>query len=451
MRLKTWPVLAVGFGTVLLLTLLFGLDSWRRARQIFAMVVETQQTHARAERALLEIESGVYLSGIFVRDFLLDPSHLTAGFQRQQLLELRTAMENHLKTLQDPSVSEDQKVFESLRREIDSYWGSLDPVFDWTPRQKLALSTGFLRRVILPRRDAVLGIAAEARALNKADLAKREKEMDARMAEFRRSGKQSLAVVLGLGILASVMSFRRVSTLESRSREQHEQTERAEQEMRRLSRQLVHMQEDERRSLSRELHDEVGQTLTALGVELGNLQRVRGVENDFQAHLEDAKQLTAQTLQCVRSIAAGLRPSVLDDLGLGPALDWQAREFSRRTGIPVEVVLEGLRDELPEAHRTCVYRVVQEALTNCARHAAATRIRVALHTEAGRLSLIVQDDGRGMPRDYQRERASGTPSMGLVGMEDRVREIGGTLTVVSQPGGGTLVKVSIPLPQEVPA
>ena len=149
----------------------------------------------------------------------------------------------------------------------------------------------------------------------------------------------------------------------------------------------------------------------------------------------------------MRNLAAGLRPSILDDLGLGPALEWQAREFSRRTGIPVEVQRSGLLPELPDRHRTCLYRVVQEALTNCARHAEAHEIRIALETEADHLSLTVQDDGRGLGGQAPLDHANGATGLGLMGIEERVRELGGTLAIRSQAGKGTLLNASIPLPK----
>ena len=168
-------------------------------------------------------------------------------------------------------------------------------------------------------------------------------------------------------------------------------------------------------------------------------------DDTFREHMKEAKGLAEQTLRSVRSLAMGLRPSMLDDLGLGPALEWQAREFSRRTGIPVEVSREGELDDLPEAHRTCLYRAVQESLTNCARHAQAHQIRIAANSDHGRLSLIVQDDGRGMPAAILNKReAYGT--LGLLGIEERVKELAGKLEVYSRPGKGTLLKITIPLP-----
>jgi signal transduction histidine kinase len=171
-----------------------------------------------------------------------------------------------------------------------------------------------------------------------------------------------------------------------------------------------------------------------------------GPEEYFRSHLEDAKGLTAQTLQSVRSLASGLRPSVLDDLGLGPALEWQARQFSRRTGILVEVVTEDISDELPEAYRTCLYRVVQEALTNCARHSEAGQIRIAMKTQDDRLCLAVQDDGKGFLDLKMRSPDAFGAGLGLVGIEERVHELGGAVELHSHPGQGTLLKVSIPLP-----
>jgi signal transduction histidine kinase len=133
---------------------------------------------------------------------------------------------------------------------------------------------------------------------------------------------------------------------------------------------------------------------------------------------------------------------MLDDLGLGPALEWQAREFSRRHGVPVTVQLEGALDCLPDGHRTCIYRVVQEALTNIARHAEASEIRVSLHGARDRAFLTVQDNGVGFDFDSRHSRG-----LGLLGIQERVRELGGAVTWTSQPGRGTMLSAEIPVPQ----
>ncbi|MCX6637998.1 MAG: sensor histidine kinase, partial [Acidobacteria bacterium] len=215
--------------------------------------------------------------------------------------------------------------------------------------------------------------------------------------------------------------------------------------LRQLSRQLVQAQEEERKAISRELHDEVGQMLTALRMDLGGLERMGAASaSGFEERLASTKRLTEDTLRAVRDLSLGLRPSMLDDLGLGPALEWQAREFSRRSGTPVNVRLEGNLAGLPEAHRTCVFRVVQEALTNCARHAEARDIRVGVHGHADSLFVTVEDDGAGMPEGDAHGRG-----IGLIGIQERVRQLGGSLEIFSQPGRGTTLKVTLPVKLEV--
>jgi signal transduction histidine kinase len=446
LRGRTWPILALGFGALVLMTLVVGLDAWRKASQINYTILGIHDSQARTELALRKIQDGIYLSSIFIRDFLLDPSQLTADSHREELRAIRANMDAHVTSLHDIMGGSDQDLLNRLHQEIDEYWNSMDPIFDWTPVQKMALSSMFLRRQVLPRRTAVLDMSREVRKLNEANLGERRREMDRKMAEFERLGEQSLTIVVTLGLIVSLASVIRLSQLESRAGKERLRIEKAERELRLLSNQLVRAQEDERKNISRELHDQVGQTLTALRVELGNLERLRtGTEREFQEHLEDAKGLAAETLQSVRNLAAGLRPSLLDDLGLGPALEWQAREFSRRTGIPVEVTRDPSIPELPDGHRTCLYRVVQEALTNCARHADATEIRIALEAGSGRLSLTVQDDGRGMPG------VKAVTGLGLVGLEERVRELGGTLAIDSPAGKGAWLCASLPLPAETKA
>lgn len=135
----------------------------------------------------------------------------------------------------------------------------------------------------------------------------------------------------------------------------------------------------------------------------------------------------------------GLRPSMLDDSGIGPSVRWQARELSRLTGIPVEVQIDGDFGLLGEEGRTCVYRVVQEALTNCIRHAKAKTIRITMSGQENAVELSVQDDGIGFDTELGRR------GLGLLGIEERVKEFGGHLSVNSRPNAGTLLRVDIPV------
>src|SRR5262249_42897620 len=142
----------------------------------------------------------------------------------------------------------------------------------------------------------------------------------------------------------------------------------------------------------------------------------------------------------VRNMSLLLRPSMLDDLGLVPALRWQARETSKRTSMDVSVAAEGVSDNLADEYKTCVYRIVQEALHNCSRHSQATAVRVRVQQDAGGLSLSIQDDGKGFDVEQ-------TKGLGLLGIEERVARLGGRFRIHSTPGSGTILAAELPLNQ----
>lgn len=445
MKTRTWPILTAGFGSLLALIVLFGVSAARRVEQIQAEVDAVHETFQSAEHTLSDLHSDFYLASLMVRDFLLDSSRQSAAAQRQELLEIRASIGKRLKQLEQSVSPEERGLLERLHSEIDIYWEVLDPIFEWTPMQKLGLSAAFLRHQVLPRRQGVLSISQEIRDFNKANFQREQNKIQSNRQELRRYLVKMAALSLSLGLLVAVVSIVRISRLERWTDEQRRLSELTGEELRRLSQQLVRAQEDERRTLSRELHDEVGQLLTALRMELGNLDQLRnGAGPQFQQHLEEARGLAGQALQEVRNLAMGLRPSMLDDLGLVPALEWQAREFSRRSGVPVHVQADGHFEGLPETTRTCVFRIVQEALTNCARHSGARSIHVELQAGPADLSVRVEDDGVG----FQQESVAGQ-GLGLRGIEERVRELGGRFQILSQPRQGAVLQAEIPLPEEV--
>jgi signal transduction histidine kinase len=241
--------------------------------------------------------------------------------------------------------------------------------------------------------------------------------------QFRWAMLGEIGLVVAMGSIISIATTRRVVKLEA--------------ETRALSAQLVGAQERERRTIARELHDEVGQSLTALLLDVGAVA-ASSEPGPLRSQLDTIKGSGERIVEEVRRIALSLRPSMLDDLGLVPALEWQAREFGRRSGLNVEVIADDDDAQLPETHRTCIYRIAQEALQNCVRHAGASRVRVALHREKGTITLQVEDDGKGFA-------AARTRGVGLLGMEERTARLGGHLRVVSTPGRGTTISAELPL------
>jgi signal transduction histidine kinase len=245
---------------------------------------------------------------------------------------------------------------------------------------------------------------------------------------------------VGLGLCLALVAGRRILHLEREAADRFTQMEQARSELRDLSARLVEVQEAERRAISRELHDEVGQSLSAVLIESANLNAAlrAGERQEAEQHVASIKALTEASVRTIRNLSLLLRPSMLDDLGLLPALEWQAREVGRRTDLEVSIVDQGVTAALPEQYKTCIYRVVQEALHNAERHARAKAVTVTLGQQDGTLQLTIADDGRG----FNPERQKG---LGLLGMEERASTLGGTFTVDSRPGRGTVLSVALPL------
>ena len=168
------------------------------------------------------------------------------------------------------------------------------------------------------------------------------------------------------------------------------------------------------------------------------LRKQSRFEGSFRQRLQNIKMLAENCVNEVRNMALLLRPSMLDDLGLIPALEWQGREVSKRTGMLVDTVEENVSDNLPEEHKTCVYRIVQEALNNCSKHAHAKNVRVVVRQEPNHLRVSIEDNGKG----FEPSRVRG---LGLVGMKERVSQLGGVLEVDSDPVRGTRLRVDLPL------
>ncbi len=428
---------------LLLLVALSGFGALRHARQTYSEASALYASYRNTQRILNEVRADILLSELLVRDYLLDVSRLTAESYRNDLRDVRRRIAAELDELKTLSATDERVRIDRLDQELERYWESLDPLFEWTPQQKVALSWVFLRRHVLPHREAVVSVTDELRDLNRTNLEAQQRGLDAKQSELPGYIARTLGTACLLGLLIAGATIYRTTVLERRTEAQRARAEQAEQELRRLSQQLVKAQEDERRSISRELHDEVGQTLTALRMELRGAGEMRNQEPEFRRHLDDAKRLAEQALRTVRDLAMLLRPAMLDDLGLGAAVEWQAREHARRYGVPVTLQLEGELDTLPDRHRTSIYRIVQEALTNCARHAGAHEIRIAIHGRPSGVSMTIQDDGVGFDRE---RRGLG---LGLIGIEERARELGGRAEVRSQPGKGTTLSVEVPVRSEV--
>lgn len=435
----TWPVAAAALGGLLILMYASVATTSRKAEQIYAQLDQLNSHHRDVESKLRRLRGDVHLSGIYIRDYLLDTDREHAPEYRQRLTTLR---ENHAATIKQLRMvaSRDAAArIDNLENQLDDYWQVFEPLFEWTVYEKIVNSARFLRQEVVPRREAVLAIAGEIEQLNNANLRTQRAEVSRRLQAFRDDLHRRLWRTLLLGFVVAFVAVLRLRALERRSQLQRAHAEQAEQQMRLLSQQLVATQEEERKKLTRELHDHVGQMLTALRMEIGRADRARGVSDTQLAQaIREAKRLLDTILRSVRDLVMGLRPSMLDDFGLQPALEWHVREFRRRFNIPVELTVSGDLESLPDQHCTCVYRIVQEALTNCARHAQAARVNVAVAYRGDALELLVSDDGVGVEAGRPR-------GAGLLGIEERVRELGGAFALRAHSPRGTELHVTLPV------
>jgi signal transduction histidine kinase len=212
---------------------------------------------------------------------------------------------------------------------------------------------------------------------------------------------------------------------------------------------IVRAQEEERQRISRELHDAIGQLLTALSVQVKAIES-RPEAAPLRAELDHVRQVTEQAIAETSQLAHRLRPPALDDLGFVAALEGYVRSFSRVHGIATDVAVRGMSGgaRLPPAVETALYRTAQEALTNVAKHAAAVTASVVIDRGPDRVRMVVDDDGRGFALDPETGLAKDGGGLGLAGMRERAQLLGGQVEVETRPGVGTTISLTLPLTEE---
>jgi two-component system sensor histidine kinase UhpB len=212
-----------------------------------------------------------------------------------------------------------------------------------------------------------------------------------------------------------------------------------------VSSQILRALEDERKRIARELHDETSQSLTSIMVNLEVVEKqLVDLPDEVTARIRLTKEIASRTLDETRRLMFDLRPSVLDDLGLVPALRWFINHRVQPMGLQVELHTHGLEERLSEALETPLFRILQEAINNAVKHAKATQLQVRLKRQPGRIVGTIKDDGEGFDQDEAFHRPDEDRGLGLFGMRERAALIGGTVKIESAPGKGTTVRISVP-------
>ena len=438
----TRRVLLVGFGVLLVLLVLCGLNALAVLSRLETSNENILQNFLEEQKRLDQVRSAIYLSGTYLRDYLLEPDPEKAEQSRAALESARAQVSS---TLAHPGLLSRSRgngdLHTALEREIAEYWHTLDPVLSWKAEQRHRQGYRFLHDEVFPRRSSTLSIADTIASVNQRQLLDRDDRLLSLFASFRNRLMIALVVMVLFGIGRAAASTIHLLRMERRTVAHLIEVTEARQELRDLSAKLVTTQETERKSLSRELHDAVGQSLSAVQFELHDLAAVLERQQEpLRSRVDRIRQLVEGCLAMVRNMARLLRPAMLDDLGLAAALEGQAREISRYTGVHVAVDAAELSAELPDEHKICVFRIVQEALNNVCRHANADSVKITVRSSNGWASAMIEDDGRGF-------RPGHTKGLGLIGMQERVAALGGTLEIQSEPGKGTQIEVRVPFPQ----
>ena len=437
--------LIAGFAVVFALWLASGYQLVTGIRDAERHRATLHQSFLYGEQMLTTITTRVLLGSIYLRDALISPTPDVLERYATELAQLRNEVNDIIPRYQ-PLVDTpaEQAQWAKLQAELESYWKSREIVFAiqegtvTTPAQLIASR-------VVPPRESILQLVNSLSALERAAIANHEEQASTFFEEAQQRVAWLASIALVAALLTAFIASRHVGRLEReigwRQRAEYQNR----QDLQRLSARLVNTQEDERRSLARELHDAVGQALTAIKMEMG--VALRGVEADARARaaLEQARAIAESTLQSVRDLSQVLHPSMLDDFGLPEAVRAHLRGFSKRTSIRAQLTHERMTDRLPADVEVCIYRIAQEALTNVARHSAASSCTVSLIRRENVLQLTVEDDGRGLVALTSRT-PDARRGLGLIGMRERAQALSGTFVIENRPEGGTRVVVRVPVP-----
>jgi signal transduction histidine kinase len=434
-RLSTRAALACGLLVTLGLWLYTGYTFSRRFDQVEKDAAAVASRYLRAQELLATVRTQILVASVRVRDALLNPDTAALGAYREQVSANYAAIDAAL-TAYVPVLGSDREHGEvaRLRREVADFQRTVAGVLDGRSER----STREVRELL----NSHIVISEQVQALNRAAFLQQQAEFAAihRQAEAQSARRLLIGLALSAAVLLVVGAY--AGGLERRLRAQLARDARLSTELRETHAKLIQAQEQERQTIARELHDEVGQVLTAVKFELGLAQRAleaRGVES---APLGDAQAITATAIRAVRDLTYLLHPAALDDLGLGPAVEALLNGLARRHDVRVSLSQFGMARRLESTTEVAAYRIVQEALTNVARHARATACEVELRCSDEMLTLLVSDDGVGFAAG---DEPPGSSHLGLRGIRERAAALGGTFEVTSRPGRGTRIRVELPL------
>jgi signal transduction histidine kinase len=436
--------LFLGFALICATWLFAGYYFTRRMADLQTRAASISEQYTRGQELLTTVRSQVLVGSVYVRDALLDPDRGNADEYRTKLEEAYRAADLALQQyvpVADAPTERDRVA--RLRADIDDFRATVLHVLATDSSRWVIEARTLLRSQIMPKREGVIRVTDEAQALNRTAFIQQQDEIASvyRATQRRLWGSFGMAVLVSLGIALLATIY--VGRLEDRLHRQRVKEGENARNLQRLSMKLITAQEEERRVIARELHDEVGQALTAIKVELAVAQRTIEAAGAPAHALDDARSISEGVLHMVRDLSHLLHPALLDDLGLVAAVDSYLKGFGKRHGLRVDLLQERMAERLQPETEAAAFRIIQEALTNVVKHARANSCRVYLQRLMNTLLVTVEDDGVGFD-PVAMNRVEAKQGLGLIGIRERVSGLGGTLRFESAPGNGTRLTVELP-------
>lgn len=444
-RLRIRTALYAGFGLIFALWIFSTYNLGQRLSELQNREREISSQAARNGRLLSEIRDQFLLGAIYHRDAILDRRMDLREYYAFQVSEtqkkIKEAFAKYKPVFNSPEIKDRR---DRLQQEMLEYWNTLSPLGSPKPGFDARDPGLYLRQYVIPKRDEIIRLSEEIAQLNQVNLAQRQAEVAQVHMEMERRILWSSGLVVALCVVIAFLIISYSGGLEDRIRQQSLQDLRNKRELQDLSVRLAKAQEEERRAIARELHDEIGQALTAIKMDVALAQRSLLNSPRAASLLEEARGIADRTVNSVRDLSQLLRPTLLDDLGLYQALISHVRAYSRRTGIRAELVQENMTEDVEPESAICIYRIVQEGLNNIAKHAQASTCRVLLRGLPQSVEVMIEDDGKGFnvaPWD-----SNGTAKgVGLKGIRERVNSLEGNFRLESSPGRGTRLWIELPL------
>jgi signal transduction histidine kinase len=435
-------VLLFGFGGLLAMLLVAGAEALSTLTKLHSAEQSARQSFLTRNRYLLEFRSTLDIYGNRIDEYFLSYNPDIQDSAANDFAVLARRIQSGLHTYPTLRQPEEQALLDDMEKTLTEQEASLNTALSEDHRGDPEQMNRMLYRDVMPRNRRLISAVEKVELWNQHQLDAAGEAMLQTFSAFQTHLTRLLLVVLSSGLVLSIGSIVYIARQDREARRRYAELMESRNALSQLPSSLLDAQEEERRSISRELHDEVGQSLGALLVDVGRLKAAIPPEDSVaQEQLARIKTTAESTVNAVRNIALLLRPSMLDDLGLVAAIEWQAREISRRSELEVEVEAPagvGVPETLGEEYNICIYRVTQEALNNAARHSGGHRAWVKLEQTADYVAVTVRDDGRGF--DSRKTRG-----LGILGMEERVRRLEGKLEITSKAGQGTTLRVELPL------